>query len=127
MDTSLTNQSPIHVLVVEDELFSRLHAVDLIERAGYAAVEAANADEAIAILEARKDIRIVFTDIDMPGSMDGLRLAAVVCARWPRTKIIVTSGRPNVTPADLPVASRFVSKPYHPATVVRNLSQMLTA
>ena len=55
MDTFLTNQSPIHVLVVEDELFSRLHAVDLIERAGYAAVEAANADEAIEILEARKD------------------------------------------------------------------------
>jgi CheY-like chemotaxis protein len=59
VDTFLTNQSPIHVLVVEDELFSRLHAIDLIERAGYAPVEAANADEAIAILEARKDIRIV--------------------------------------------------------------------
>ena len=64
-----------HVLVVEDEFFSRIHAVDLVETAGYNATEASNADEAIAILETRKDIRIVFTDIDMPGSMDGLKLA----------------------------------------------------
>ena len=92
MDTFLTNQSPIHVLVVEDELFSRLHAVDLIERAGYAAVEAANADEAIAILEARKDIRIVFTDIDMPGSMDGLKLSHAIRKRWPPIELILTSG-----------------------------------
>ena len=64
--------SAIYVLVVEDELFSRWRAIDLVEQAGYKAVEASNADEAIAILEARKNIRIVFTDIDMPGSMDGL-------------------------------------------------------
>ena len=87
MDTFLTNQSPIHVLVVEDELFSRLHAVDLIERAGYAAVEAANADEAIAILEARKDIRIVFTDIDMPGSMDGLKLSHAIASAGPQSNL----------------------------------------
>ena len=65
---SKNNPSPqLLVLVVEDEVFSRFHAVDLVEAAGYRAIEASNADEAIAILEARKDIRIVFTDIDMPG------------------------------------------------------------
>ncbi|MGZ5154679.1 MAG: response regulator, partial [Burkholderiales bacterium] len=68
----------IYVLVVEDELLSRLHAVRLVEDAGYTAIEASNADDAIAILEARKDIRIVFTDIDMPGSMDGLKLARAI-------------------------------------------------
>ena len=60
------------MLVVEDDFFSRVHAVDLVEDAGYIAVEASSADEAITILEARKDIHIVFTDINMPGSMDGL-------------------------------------------------------
>lgn len=63
---------------MEDEFLSRLHAVDLVEAAGYKALEASNADEAIAILEKRKDIRIVFTDIDMPGSMDGLKLARAI-------------------------------------------------
>jgi len=115
------------VLVVEDEALIRLDIADALEDAGFNVLEAADVDEAVTVLAAHPEIRAVFTDIDMPGSMDGLRLAAVVCARWPRTKIIVTSGRPNVTPADLPVASRFVSKPYNPATVVRNLSQMLTA
>ena len=66
----MTTGSAICVLVVEDEVLSRLHAVDLVEDAGYTAIEASNADEAIAILEARKDIRIVLTDIDMPGSME---------------------------------------------------------
>jgi len=115
------------VLVVEDEALIRLDIADALEDAGFNVLEAADVGEAVTVLAAHPEIRAVFTDIDMPGSMDGLRLAAVVCARWPRTKIIVTSGRPNVTPADLPVASRFVSKPYNPATVVRNLSQMLTA
>ena len=67
-----------YVLVVEDEFFSRMHAADLVEAAGYRAIEVSNADEAIAILEARKDIRIVLTDIDMPGSMDGLKLARAI-------------------------------------------------
>jgi len=79
-----------HVLVVEDEFFSRLHAVNLVEAAGYKAIEASNVDEAIAILESRKDIRIVFTDIDMPGSMDGLKLARAVRDRWPPIELILT-------------------------------------
>jgi len=66
----MTSNSSVNVLVVEDDFLSRLHAVNLVEDAGYIAVEAFNADEAIRILETRKDIRIVFTDIDMPGSME---------------------------------------------------------
>ena len=67
-------------------------AVLIVEEAGYEAVEASNADEAIRILEADPTIRLVFTDIDMPGSMDGLKLAHYVRGRWPPIKLIVASG-----------------------------------
>jgi CheY-like chemotaxis protein len=111
----------IHVLVVEDDFFSRLHAVTLVEDAGFEAIEAANADEAIAILERRKDIRIVFTDIDMPGSMDGLRLAHAIRKRWPPIELIVTSGYFNPRDADMPERARFFPKPYSDQEVVSTL------
>jgi CheY-like chemotaxis protein len=88
----LKSDSPIYVLVVEDEFLSRLHAVNLVEDAGYKAIEASNSEEAIAILEARKDIRIVFTDVDMPGTMDGLKLAHAIRTRWPPVELIVPQG-----------------------------------
>jgi len=100
------------VLVVEDELFSRIHAVALLEDAGYETIEAMNADEAIKILESRKDISIVFTDIDMPGSMDGLKLARAIRERWPPIELILTSGHFRVSDADLPERGRFLPKPY---------------
>ena len=80
-------------------------------------IEAANADEAIAILESRADIRVVFTDIHMPGSMDGLKLAHAVRDRWPPIKIIVTSGRDRLSAGDLPDGGRFFSKPYDPREI----------
>ena len=80
------------VLIVEDEFLLRMDAVDMIAAAGFEAIEAANADEAIGILEARRDITVVFTDIQMPGSMDGLKLARAVRGRWPPIKIVATSG-----------------------------------
>lgn len=79
-----------------------MHAADLVEAAGYRAIEVSNADEAIAILEARKDIRIVFTDIDMPGSMDGLKLARAIRDRWPPIELILTSGHFDVPEGDIP-------------------------
>ena len=81
------------VLVVEDDPLVLLSAVDIIEEAGYRALQASDADEAIAILEANPDIQIVFTDIEMPGSMDGVKLAAFIRDRWPPVEIIITSGR----------------------------------
>ena len=74
---------PTNVLVVEDEMVLRMRAVDIVEDAGFTAVEAVNADEALAILEARSDIALLFSDIQMPGSMDGLTLAHAVHERWP--------------------------------------------
>ena len=112
-----------HVLVVEDEFFSRLHAVNLVEAAGYKAIEASNADEAIAILESRKDIRIVFTDIDMPGSMDGLKLARAVRDRWPPIELILTSGHFDVPEDKIPERGLFFSKPYGDREIVSALQK----
>jgi CheY-like chemotaxis protein len=91
------------VLIVED-------AVRSIEEAGFEVIEAANADEAIRILENRNDIRVIFTDIHMPGSMDGLKLAHAVRNRWPPIKLIVTSGRSQVGEQELPEGGRFFGK-----------------
>jgi len=86
---------PAVILVVEDEMMLRMRAADMVEDAGYAPVEAVDADGAVAILEARSDIALMMTDIQMPGSMDGLALAHAVHARWPSIKIIVVSGQPQ--------------------------------
>jgi CheY-like chemotaxis protein len=102
---------------VEDEPLVRLYAVETIEAAGYEVIQAANADEAIRILESRRDIRVVFTDIHMPGSMDGLKLAHAVRHRWPPIKLIVTSGRELVRAQDIPEGARFFAKPYDPAAI----------
>jgi CheY-like chemotaxis protein len=122
----LKSDSPIYVLVVEDEFLSRLHAVNLVEDAGYKAIEASNSEEAIAILEARKDIRIVFTDVDMPGTMDGLKLAHAIRTRWPPVELIVTSGHFNLSDADMPERGRFISKPYRDQDIVSAIHHFVT-
>jgi CheY-like chemotaxis protein len=112
------------VLIVEDELLLRMNAVDIIETAGFEVVEAANADEAIEILEARRDIGVVFTDIQMPGSMDGLKLVRAVRGRWPPIKIVATSGHIGVAQTDLPEGGRFVPKPFSPGQVMDVLREL---
>jgi two-component system, response regulator PdtaR len=92
------------VLIVEDDFLVRQNAVFLLEEAGFDTLEAARADEAIALLEARQDIRIVFTDINMPGSMDGLALAQAVRRRWPPLELVLTSGYARVRDDDIPEA-----------------------
>ena len=103
-----------------------VRAVDIVEDAGFTAVEAVNADEALSILESRSDIDVVFTDIDMPdGSMNGLKLAHAVKGRWPPVKIITTSGHFNVKRDDLPSGGEFIPKPYSFAEVTRTIHQLL--
>ena len=89
------------VLIVEDEPLIRMGAVVLIEDAGFEVYEAGSADDAIALLEVHKEICLIFTDVDMPGSMDGLKLAHYVRGRWPPVKIIVTSGHVKVSEESL--------------------------
>src|SRR3954451_1940126 len=115
------------VLIVEDEFLLRMNAVDVIAAAGFEAIEAANADEAIAILENRRDITVVFTDIQMPGSMDGLKLARAVRGRWPPIKIIATSSHASVAETDLPEGGRFLPKPYSPGQVAGVLRELTGA
>ena len=110
---------PPLVLVVEDEFVVRINAVSLLEEAGFGVLEASSADDAIALLESRKDIRIVFTDINMPGSMDGLRLAHAIRNRWPPIELVLTSGQMRVRAEDMPERGLFLSKPYQPAELVR--------
>ena len=112
------------VLVVEDEAILMMYAVCIVEDAGFEAVEANSADEAIGILETRPDIRIVFTDIEMPGSMDGMRLAALIRGRWPPIELILTSGRSKIRAEDIPDRGRFFAKPYRPAEIAEALHQL---
>jgi len=113
------------VLIVEDEFLLRMDAVDMVGAAGFEVVEAGNADQAIEILEARPDITVVFTDIQMPGSMDGLKLARAVRGRWPPIKIVATSGRGSVAEMDLPEGGRFLPKPYSPMQVTGVLRELM--
>jgi CheY-like chemotaxis protein len=112
------------VLIVEDEFLLRMGASEMIEGAGFEAVEAGNAAEAIAILEGRTDICVVFTDIQMPGSMDGLKLAAAVKDRWPPIRIIATSGRYFIRHGDLPEGALFLPKPYTSEGVSNSLREL---
>jgi two-component sensor histidine kinase/ActR/RegA family two-component response regulator len=120
-------RSPTNVLVVEDEMVLRLRAVDIVEDAGFTAVEAVNADEALAILESRSDISLLFSDIQMPGSMDGLKLAHAVHDRWPSIKIILVSGLVKVSDADKPTDSRFFGKPLEVKQMIAELQEMIGA
>jgi two-component sensor histidine kinase len=114
-------------LVVEDEIVLRMRAVDIVEDAGFTAVEAVSADEALAILESRSDISLLFSDIQMPGSMDGLKLAHAVHERWPAIKIILVSGQIKPSDVDTPADSRFFGKPLVVKQMIGELQQMVGA
>jgi len=116
---------PAVVLVVEDEMLLRMRAVDMVEDAGFTSVEAVDADEAVAILESRSDIALMFTDIQMPGSMDGLKLAHTVHRRWPPIKIILVSGQLKPANADIPADSRFYGKPLEAKEMITELQNMI--
>jgi two-component sensor histidine kinase/CheY-like chemotaxis protein len=120
------HQPSAKVLVVEDEMMLRMRAVDIVEDAGFTPIEAVNADDALAILESRSDIDLLFTDIQMPGTMDGLKLAHAVHARWPSIKIMLVSGQVTPTETEKPVNSRFYGKPLEVKRMIAELQEMLS-
>lgn len=113
------------VLIVEDEMLLRMRAVDMVEDAGFTSIEAVDADQAVAILESRSDIALLFTDIQMPGSMDGLRLAHAVHERWPPIKIILVSGQLKLANIDIPANSRFFGKPLEAKNMIAEMQEMI--
>jgi two-component system, response regulator PdtaR len=117
----------VSVLVVEDEHLIRMDTASSLEAMGFIVHEAANAADAIGCLELHSEIRLIFTDVNMPGSMDGLALARYVRGRWPPVKIIVTSGYAKVEESDLPTGALFVEKPYYPKQVAQKMIDLMAA
>jgi CheY-like chemotaxis protein len=112
------------VVVVEDDIFERMGASFMFVDAGYRVLEAGDADEALQLFETNADIRLLFTDVSMPGSMSGSDLAHQIAERWPSVGIIVASGRPR--PCQLSLSMLFHEKPYEPAAVLRHAREMTT-
>ena len=124
---SLTKDLLHSVLIVEDESLIRLETADCLTEAGFIVYEAANADEAIRMMENHNEIRLVLTDINMPGSMDGLKLSHYVRNRWPPVKIIVTSGHTKVPAHHLPSGALFLDKPYRPESLARQFHDLIAS
>jgi CheY-like chemotaxis protein len=121
----MQHEPAITILVVEDEPFVRMDISDALVAAGITVLEAGNADDAIRLLESHPKIQALFTDIDMPGSMNGLMLATAVRDRWPPIQILITSGHRYICDVDLPVEGHFFSKPYDPSQVVKTMRNMV--
>ena len=114
----------IVVLVVEDEPILRMNMMDLVEEAGFDAVEAANSKQAMRVLETRSDVGIIVSDIEMPPGIDGMALVAMVRDRWPPIEIILVSGQVSSTHVRMPEGGVFFSKPCRPAEIVATLNRM---
>jgi two-component system, response regulator PdtaR len=127
MMNSYSQRSPV-VLLVEDEPLVRMAAADDLQDAGFHVLEAANADVALAVLEScSDDVQVLFTDIDMPGSMNGLALAENVQQRWPHISLLISSGYHRPAPEALPDDGRFVPKPYCSDDVVQHIQELVTS
>lgn len=112
------------VLVVEDEALIRMTSADVIRDLGFEVLEAVDADHAVSLLESIQGITVVFTDIQMPGSMDGLLLAGVIRDRWPPIGLLVTSGNARPVSSVMPTGARFISKPYSPFELKEQLHSL---
>jgi CheY-like chemotaxis protein len=119
------DHAPTIVLLVEDEPLVRMCAADILEDESFQVIEAATAPAALSILEKRDDVTALFTDIDMPGGMNGLELAGIVHARWPHIALVVTSGRYRVGADHLPGDGIFIGKPYAAAAPVRIIRELI--
>jgi two-component system, response regulator PdtaR len=117
-------EQQLTVLVVDDEAVVRLLAKTFLDEANFNTLLASSADEAIEVLEGRDDIQAVITDVQMPGSMDGVRLANAVCDRWLPIAIIVMSGQWSEPPS-LPEKSRFFRKPFHPKEIINAVHELV--
>jgi DNA-binding NtrC family response regulator len=121
----MTGRSPHVVLIVEHNELLRLLTADIMQDAGFVALHASDADEAMIILESRSDIALLLTSVIMPGSTDGVGLAHMVCERWPAIKTIIASGQRRLIGRDLPKDSRFFLKPYDAQIMISEIRSLL--
>ncbi len=127
MMNNYSDDTPV-VLLVEDELLVRMAAAEDLQDAGFHVLEAANADVALAVLETcSHDVQVLFTDIDMPGSMNGLDLAESVQQRWPHISLLISSAYHRLHPEKIPDDGRFVPKPYSSEEVVKHIRELVTS
>jgi two-component system, response regulator PdtaR len=124
MDVTASKPAPV-ILIVEDDPLLRMLAVEFVNEAGFETIEASDADQAIIMLETCSKIAVLFTDINMPGSMDGLKLTQVVSNRWPGIKILVASANVRLQPTDLPPNGRFLGKPYRAVAIIAALRSLV--
>jgi two-component system, response regulator PdtaR len=118
-------KSKAAILVVEDETLVRLWVADLLEENGFSVIEAEQADAALKLLETRPDVKLLFTDVQMPGSLNGMELARTVHARWPHILLVITSGRERPSRAEIPDDGRFVAKPYSADELLGQVNDLL--
>ena len=118
-------KSKAAILVVEDEALIRIWAADLLEEDGFSVLEAKDADAALKVLEARPDVKLLLTDVQMPGSLNGMELASEVHARWPHILLVITSGRDRPARAEIPDDGRFVAKPYSAEELLVQVKDLL--
>jgi DNA-binding NtrC family response regulator len=121
------NVSRPRVLVVEDEAIVRLDVTTALSDAGFDVIEVASADDALAILSVTSDVEVVITDIELNGSMDGLKLAWAIRDRWPPVQLVVVSAQRRLTDADLPEHGRFFAKPYNVDRLVDAVRNFISA
>ena len=124
--SDLGSEQRLTVLVVEDETLVRMFASDFLDEAGFKVFEAVNAEEAVAVLQARPDVQVVVTDAELPGPMNGFELAKVIRERWPGVGVIVNSGRRHPAEDELQEDVAFIAKPYLPGTIVDLIRRMAT-
>ena len=118
-------ETHLTVLIVEDEVLVRMHGAGILEEAGFDVLEAGDADEALALLRSHDDVSLMFSDIDMPGSMNGLQLAHLVHAKWPNVRLLLTSGHHQIKESSLPDDGRFVSKPWSDGKLIAKVRAAL--
>ena len=124
-DVASTTEEARVVLVVEDEVLVRMLACEFLNDGGFHSLEAVSAQEALTLIDARPDIAVMFTDVDMPGEINGAGLAHLISMRKPALKIIVTSGAKMLAATDLPTSARFLQKPYSPSDLLKAIDELL--
>lgn len=119
------DEADITILIVEDEVLVRMHGTDILQAAGFEVLEASNADEALMILDGNGEVRLLFSDIDMLGRMDGVELARRVHERWPHIRLLLTSGHHQLREASLPSPGRFLRKPWTQEVLTQEIYETL--